>query len=557
VTVVPEPTLAHSEHEAPLRSLPGPLGLTYRWLDDRLGIDAVLAPVLTHPVPRSTNWFNVLGSATLTAFIFQLVTGVFLALSYVPAPNDAYQSLQYIVNDSLFGHFIRGIHYWGASAMILLIFAHTARVFLTGSYKYPRELNWILGVLLLFSTILMGFTGQLLVWNQDSYWAIVVGAEQAARTPFIGPWVADLLVAGRFIYASTLTHFYVIHVFLVPGLMMALIGGHLYLVVYQGISEWPEPSNVVDPKTYKERYHKLLKHGIPFFPDAMANDAIFGLFAGVVVIVLALIFGGAPLGHKADPTNVNTNPRPFWFLIWYFAFLAEIPPSVENIFIIGFPAVIITWMLLLPFIGGKGERAPSKRPWAVGAVVLAVLSFVILAYEGYASPWAPVFNAQGQTIKLPPALIAKMPNKQAKHGAQLFSQVACTACHSIDGVGGIRGPSLDNVMRDFRADPQRIRIQILYGGRGTSYQYMPGYATTLVNCTSSTQKCPLGKHPLRDILAFFRTLPGAESGVVVPHPTGRSPMLWPLGVIVVLLLMVIGIMWYARRIPSDLPPGVT
>lgn len=501
MSLIPTPNIAQSEQEAPLRDLPEPLGAVYRWIDDRLGIDAVIRPILTHPVPRSTNWFNVLGGATLTAFIFQVVTGIFLALSYVPAPNDAYQSLQYIVNTSLFGHFIRGIHYWGASAMILLIFAHTARVFLTGSYKYPRELNWIFGVGLLFCTILMGFTGQLLVWNQDSYWAIVVGAEQAARTPFIGSWIAQIVVAGQTVGAATLMHFYVIHVFLVPGLMFLLIGGHLYLVVYQGISEWPEPSTIVDPKTYKERYQKILEDGIPFFPDALAKDAIFALFAGAVVVILALIYGGAPLGHRANPTNDNTLPRPFWFLIWYFALLAEIPPSVENIVIIGFPAVIIMWMLALPFYANKGERAPSKRPWAVGAVFLAVLITFVLVYEGYQSPWSPKFTATGQLLKVPTNVTRNLKGADAKAGAKVFSSAGCTACHSINGIGGIRGPSLDNVYTTFSADPQRLVQQILVGGRGTSYQYMPAFGQILY------------AQQVSQLIAFLKAVPAAEKSL--------------------------------------------
>lgn len=530
-----QPTAAHSEHNAPLR-LPGPIGATYRWLDDRLGIDAVIRPILVHPVPRSTNLLNTLGSATLTAFIFQLVTGVFLALSYVPAPNDAYQSLQYIVNTSLFGHFIRGLHYWGGSAMILLIFAHTARVFLTGSYKYPRELNWVLGVGLLFSTILMGFTGQLLVWNQDSYWAIVVGAEQAARTPFIGQWVADLLMAGRTVGAATLTHFYVIHVFIVPGLMMSLIAGHLYLVVYQGISEWPEPSNIVDPKTYKERYHKLLENGIPFFPDAMAKDALVALGCGVVVVILALIFGGAPLGHPADPSYVVTNPRPFWFLIWYFALLALIPPEIEDIIIIGFPAVIMTWMLLLPFYAGKGERAPSRRPWAVGSVFIAVLAFGVLAYEGYQSPWAPVFTASGAVVKVPAAVTARLASPAARQGAVLFNTHACSACHSVNGQGGTRGPMVETMYRDFLADPARINEQILVGGKGTGYQAMPAYGSILSN--QQTQQ----------IIQFIKEVPAAEA--LLPKKTG-FPTDWVIVLSVIAALLGLTWIWsghlFARR----------
>jgi ubiquinol-cytochrome c reductase cytochrome b subunit len=523
MSVIERPAGAPREQDDLLGNLPGPAGAIYRWLDDRLGIDAVIRPILVHPVPRSTNWFNVLGSATLTAFIFQLVTGVFLALYYVPAPNDAYRSLQYIVNNAEFGHFVRGIHYWGASAMILLIFAHTARVFLTGSYKYPRELNWILGVGLLFSTILMGFTGQLLVWNQDSYWAIVVGAEQAARTPFIGHWVADLFLWGKLVGATTLTHFFVIHVFLVPGLMLGLIGGHLYLVVYQGISEWPEPSSIVDPRTYKAKYHKILEDGIPFFPDAMAKDAIFAFFAGVVVIALALKFGGAPLGHQADPSNPVTLPRPFWFLIWYFALLAEIPPTSEDFVIILFPAVIMTWMMLLPLYANKGQRAPSKRPWAVGSVFIAVLAFVVLAYEGYQSPWSPAFNtANGQLPRLKSSLVSNLATPAAKRGAYLFRNAGCIACHMIDGDGGQRGPALDNVIQDFSAnhasaaDRARIVQQISVGGEGMGYQGMPAYGSIL------------NQQQMQDLVAFFSKIPAAKAkaakastgGVAAPskHP---------------------------------------
>jgi len=509
VSLLEPPTLAHSEHDAPPLQLPGPIGVVYRWLDDRLGIDAVIKPVLVHPVPRSTNWFNVLGSATLTAFIFQVITGVFLALTYIPSPNGAYQSLQWITNKAIFGHLLRGIHYWGGSAMILLIFAHTARVFLTGSYKYPRELNWLLGVGLLFCTILMGFTGQLLVWNQDSYWAIVVGAEQAARTPIIGSLVAQVLVAGQVVGGATLTHFFAIHVFIVPGLMFGLIGGHLYLVVYQGISEWPEPSSVVDPKTYKQKYHEILKDGIPFFPDAMAKDALFALFAGVVVIILAVVFGPAPLGHKADPTNYVTNPRPFWFLIWYFALLAEIPAGVENFVIIGFPLVIVLWMIALPFYANKGERAPSKRPWAVASVFIAVLATAALVYEGYQSPWAPVFDPQGNLKHVPAAVLQRLTG-QARDGALVFEQRGCIACHSVDGVGGIRGPSLDGVLS--RMPVWRFNIQVLVGGRGTSYQYMPAFGKIL-NTTEMDQ-----------LVAFFKALPKAEKQASVSHAALNPPV---------------------------------
>src|SRR5919205_1789683 len=151
------------------------------WLDVRLFWSKYIMPVIAHPVPRRTNWWYVLGSATMVAFIVQVVTGVVLAFVYVPAPSVAYDTLQFITHDAVLGSVLRGIHYWGASAMVVLIFAHTIRVFLMGSYKFPREMNWLTGVGLLVLTLGMAFTGQLLRWNQDAYWAVVVAAAQAGR----------------------------------------------------------------------------------------------------------------------------------------------------------------------------------------------------------------------------------------------------------------------------------------------------------------------------------------------------------------------------------------
>src|SRR5947208_2650021 len=158
----------------------------WRWWDDRLGLSKSIKPIVEHPVPPNLSWWYVLGSATLIACIVQVVTGVALAFSYVPAPNSAYDSLTFITHEAILGNVVRGLHYFGSSAMVILIGAHMAHVFLTGSYKFPREVNWLTGVILLVLTLGMAFTGQLLRWNQDAYWAVVVGAEQAARAPIVG-----------------------------------------------------------------------------------------------------------------------------------------------------------------------------------------------------------------------------------------------------------------------------------------------------------------------------------------------------------------------------------
>jgi menaquinol-cytochrome c reductase cytochrome b subunit len=209
------------------------------WLDERTGGSSFLTGMLFRKVPKGTNWFYTLGSATLFAFTVQAVTGVFLAMYYDPSPTQAYQSVTHLTNDVFLGEFVRGMHKWGASVMIILIYLHMARTFLFGAYKYPRELNWVIGVVLLILTMVMGFTGYLLPFDQRSFWATVVGVNINGTGPFIGPYLSDFLRAGAEFGPSTLTRFYAIHMLLVPGLIIALIGAHLYLVVKLGTTAPP------------------------------------------------------------------------------------------------------------------------------------------------------------------------------------------------------------------------------------------------------------------------------------------------------------------------------
>lgn len=435
----------------------------FHWLNHRLGISSAILPVIEHPVPRGVDWWYVFGSATLTAFIFQVITGVALAMSYVPAPNSAYASLAFITNNAVLGSLIRGIHYFGASAMVILIAIHLVHEFLTGSYKFPRELNWFTGVLLFFLTLGMAFTGQLLRWDQNAYWAVVVAAEQVGRTPFIGAQMAQLVVAGQTVGGATLTRFYATHVFLIPALMFLLIGVHLYLVIYLGISEPPKAGEPVDPDTYEERYHKILENGIPFFPDAVWKDVVFALAVGAVVVVLAAILGPPRLGALADPTIVQANPRPDWYFIWYFALFALIPPSIEDVFILAFPLLIAVLLLILPFVANKGERSPWRRPWAVGIVVIAALSIAVLVREGDIAPWSPNFNP-GPI----PATVTANLSPSAQQGAIVFEHAGCHNCHLIAGTGGLRGPDLTHVGSRYTR-PQLI-TRVLNGGTN-----MPAY----------------------------------------------------------------------------------
>jgi quinol-cytochrome oxidoreductase complex cytochrome b subunit len=210
----------------------------YLWLDERLGLHDMYTNLLDRPEPKG-NWWNTLGSASLFLFLLQGVTGIFLTVYYTPSPDHAYDSITYIMNDVAFGWFIRGIHHWGATLMVILVFVHMLRVFVTASYKYPRELTWLIGVGLLLFTLGMGFTGYLLPWNQKAYWATTVGTQIAGSVPFAGEFILKALRGGSDLSALTLQRFFFAHIWMLPALLVALIGVHLYLIIKHGESHFP------------------------------------------------------------------------------------------------------------------------------------------------------------------------------------------------------------------------------------------------------------------------------------------------------------------------------
>jgi len=208
------------------------------WLDERLGLTAVYNTVLDRNVPK-VNWWYTLGSATLFLFILQAATGIFLTVYYVPSPDHAYSSINYIMNEVTFGWLVRGIHHWGATLMVITVFMHMLRTFFMAAYKYPRELTWLTGVILFLSTLGMGFTGYLLPWNQRAYWATTVGTEIPGTVPFIGDFLMRILRGGTDLSGVTLARFFSVHIWFLPATILLLIGIHLYLVIRIGISAVP------------------------------------------------------------------------------------------------------------------------------------------------------------------------------------------------------------------------------------------------------------------------------------------------------------------------------
>jgi quinol-cytochrome oxidoreductase complex cytochrome b subunit len=212
---------------------------TFTWLDERLGLQTIYATVLDRKVPK-VNWWFTLGSASLFLFLLQGITGIMLTVYYVPSPDHAYDSIQYIMTGVSYGWLIRGIHHWGASLMVLIVFFHMLRTYFFGAYKYPREFTWVTGVLLLLLTLGMGFTGYLLPWNQRAYWATTVATSIAGTVPFLGNFINQALRGGMDLSAVTLARFFSVHIWWFPAMIGALIGVHLYMVIRLGISSVPK-----------------------------------------------------------------------------------------------------------------------------------------------------------------------------------------------------------------------------------------------------------------------------------------------------------------------------
>ncbi|MEJ2720124.1 MAG: cytochrome b N-terminal domain-containing protein [bacterium] len=439
-----------------------------RWLEDRTGLGRLIVPLAKHEVSPDAKWFYVFGSATVVAFTIQLVTGAALAAFYVPSTSQAYETLRFITENATLGRMLRGMHFFGASAMIALMAVHLMRVYLFASYKYPREMSWISGSVMILLVLGLGFTGQLLRWDQNAVWSVVVGVEQAGRGPFVGDLMGRAILGGPNLGADTLTRFYSLHVFVLPGLLIALLSFHLYLVVRNGISEPPEAGRPVDPATYRPWYEAMLKkRGVPFWPDAVWRDAVFALVVVAAVIALAWHFGPPRLDKPPDPTLVNAHPRPDWYFLFYFALLALMPHGLENYVIVLGPILVGVVLILLPLFAPYGERSIRRRPWAPVIVVGALTILGALTVAGKNANWSPAFDAG----PLPDSVVASQ-DQTVQAGAQLFHQRACIYCHQVSGHGGRRGPDLTHIGNLLTADQMTIRI--LNGGYN-----MPAYGSIL------------------------------------------------------------------------------
>ncbi len=442
------------------------------WLDRRLQLGAPIRESLEHRVPRSSaSWFYVFGSGALALFVLQIVTGICLALVYVPSADEAWRSLLVLDSGQPLGWFLRAMHGWGSNFMVALVLVHLVQVFLFGAFKYPRELTWMVGVLLLVLTLGMAFSGQVLRFDQDAYWGLGILTSIAGRVPVIGGQLVQVILGGPIIAGETLTRFFALHVFVVPGLLIGFVGLHLMMVLKLGINEWPMPGRIVRRDTYDAEYARLVEQdGVAFVPVAFRKDLVFSGLLLLAVATCAALFGPFGPGGEPDPTIIQTVPRPDFFFLWIFSVAALLPPWMETVVLLVGPAVAILALLALPLISGEGEKSWKRRPVAVLTVILAAVGWGTLTHLGKTAPWSPVMDAWS-ALPVPENLLvdAKPVERQ---GSLVFQLKQCRNCHALGGSGGRRGPALDDVATRLTRD-QLIR-QVLQGGGN-----MPAYGTNL------------------------------------------------------------------------------
>src|ERR1700723_2418179 len=316
----------------------------------------------------------VFGSAATVLLILQVATGILLALIYSPSANEAWGSLNVLNHNIALGWYVRALHGWGSDFMIAIVLIHMVQVFLFGAYKFPRELTWIVGVFLLLMTLGMAFSGQVLRFDQDAYWGLGIGASIASRVPFAGPMIVKLMLGGPIIAGATLSRFFALHVFVIPGMLIGFVCLHVLMVLKLGINEWPMPGRLVKRATYEREYHQLTKKdGEPFVPYAIWKDLFFAAFILIAVAACALYFGPFGPTGRPDPTIIQTVPKPDYFFLWLYGLLSLLPPSMETPALLIGPVVAIIGLLLLPFLSGEGEKSWKRRPIAVLPVMLIAI----------------------------------------------------------------------------------------------------------------------------------------------------------------------------------------
>jgi ubiquinol-cytochrome c reductase cytochrome b subunit len=401
----------------------------WAWIERRWPVTPVVRAVLVEDIPGGGKFWYTTGSTVLFVFILQAVTGVCELFFYVPTVDHAYISLSFLRMSVPFGWLIHNLHYWGATAMVVLVLLHVTQNYVWGAYKDPRQLTWILGVVLLLLTLAMMFTGSPLPWDEKGYWAVEVGTGIAGMTPVAGDFIKRVLQGGETMGQPTLSRFFILHVAILSGLLATVILVHLVAFRRGGSTgPWSEA--------------KRQRTG-PFWPDQLLMDLVVACVVFVALVALAAFLPPAYTG-LADPTDAMFRPKPEWPFLFLYQALKLFSGPAEVAAALGLPLLLVLLMLAWPFIDRRPDRDPARRPGAMAVYVLIfgiVIALSVLG--GMSKPGMSPTPSPGA----PPAAAAKAPGgptgqPEAVNGAGLFKRLGCSACHSINGVGGKVGPDL-------------------------------------------------------------------------------------------------------------------
>jgi ubiquinol-cytochrome c reductase cytochrome b subunit len=484
------------------------------WIEARTGFVSMTKDFLTEDVPGGASYWYVFGSATLFAMILQIVTGIFLTFFYAPSAATAWESTRQIYLNP-YTHFILCLHYWGASAMIALVFLHLLQVLIFGAYKSPRELQWIVGVLLLLVTLVLGLTGYLLPWDMDAYFASQVSLNITGLAPVAGPILQNIAQGGGTMGTATINRFFGLHVWLMPAILVLLVGAHLTIFRHNGAA-----GPVVEDR-------RTLRPG-RFWPDQLFMDASASFVVFLIIVLLSFL---APpfLDQKADPTNSAFVPYPAWYFLSLFGLLNLVPiflgngPFAELLAAIFVPTIFLIVVLILPWLDRSTTRSFRSRAaiiWPTTIIVIVIIALSVYAQTGIQAKEAagPPSLSEAQVLSAQPPMLTGSSGAAASastgtgaaaggatsgHGAAVFAQ-NCSSCHGAKGQGtpGVAPPLAGNPF--VTGDPNAV-VGVVENGLHGQTVMGQNYTTQMPSWKSS-----LSKSDIADVITFIRTSLGSN-----------------------------------------------
>ncbi|HUL29479.1 MAG TPA: cytochrome b N-terminal domain-containing protein, partial [Thermodesulfobacteriota bacterium] len=470
------------------------------WINERWPLNVVLRWSLEEEMPGGTSYAYVFGSCVLLIFLLQVLTGVWQLLYFVPTVDRGYDSLNYMRTEIPFGWLIHGLHYWGATAMIILVGLHISQVYLWGAYKNPRQLTWLLGVGNLLLTLALGFSGPVLPWDERGYWEAEVATSSAGTVPWLGTLGRSLLQGGPILGQMTLSRFFFLHIAILPVTLVLFVVFHLVAFRKSGISgPWDETRR---------------KQTGFFWPDQVFKDAVVITFIFVVLVGLAA-YVRTPFSGPLDILQTFYVPKPEWYFLFFYQTLKAFPGRLEPVGTMGIPLVVTLLLIFLPFYDPGPERNPRRRPTAMVCYVIFVAWVITMALVGYYSkPAAGAAATQdvapGKIQPHSPSLTGPSPKnlESVKRGAQIVNGLACTTCHRINGKGGAIGPELTGALLSGKSR-EWLGVQIRNPKAHFPNSLMPAFSS-------------LTDQQIDEVVDFLFSL--AQGGKVSPAQVTKRPL---------------------------------